>query len=116
MSHNKGMTTPQPELEKTWGRVLRVWWAIIWRLVLMQLGVMAVAIYTAQTALAGYPFLRETLSILSLLTVFPLGLVALRKVINKNFGAFRLSCVPLNPPDVTGNIAAQPEIDDKTHA
>jgi hypothetical protein len=97
-------TLPTPiqhvELEKRWGRVLRIWWAVIWRLVLMQLFFMALVIYSIEMPLAAYPLLREYINALSLLAVFPLGIWALRAVMNKNFGNFRLSLVSLEPATI----------------
>jgi hypothetical protein len=88
------------ELEITWGRVVRIWWAYAWRnliaiVVAMLAGGIMGGIMGFILGAAGVPI--ETIKIIVMPIGFILGLVIsvfpMKMILGKNFGEFRLVLV-----------------------
>jgi len=85
------------ELEVTWGRATRVWWAYLWRnLIAIMGGTLLGAILGALLGFvlgaAGVPSdaaRRATLAIGAMLGLLT-SIVPIRLILGKNFGEFRL--------------------------
>lgn len=116
MPKTQRMTHHHNELPKSNGRAFRVWRAILWRLMAMQLLFMVVIIFSSEYFLIGYPLLRQAIATLTLIGVFPFGYLALRMVLNKNFGEFRLSLAQLTADDeAEAQETPLPQNDEKPH-
>jgi hypothetical protein len=88
------------ELEVTWGRAVRIWWAYLWRniiavLVAMIIGGIMGGIIGAVMALSGLP--REAIAYVTMPIGFLLGMgisvVPIKLILGKDFGEFRLLLV-----------------------
>ena len=93
------------ELEITWGRVIRIWWAYLWRNLIAIIGAMVLGgvfgfIIGAILGLLGFSV--HTIQIV----VMPFGLLAglvmsvipLRLILGMNFGDFRLVLISTAAP------------------
>ena len=88
------------ELEVTWGRTLRVWWAYLWRNLIaivaaMVLAVVVGAILGFILGAAGVP--PKTIHFIGAPIGFAIGLaisiVPMKLILGKDFGEFRLLLV-----------------------
>ena len=92
------------ELEVTWGRTARIWWALLWRGLIATICVVVVAGIIGG-AMGAIGFLmgvdEETLTVLAGIIGFAIGLlsqpVVIRMILNRDYGEFRLALV-LNSP------------------
>jgi hypothetical protein len=89
------------ELEVTWGRAVRVWWAYLWRnliaiAVAFVLAVLVGAIFGFILGAAGVSL--KTIQIVTMPIGFALGLIIsvipMKLILGKDFGEFRLLLVP----------------------
>jgi hypothetical protein len=104
------------EVEPNLDRVLRIWWALLWRLALMTLSTFGVAwllsfpLDFAETTL-GLP--HEDVLRCGLILVYLIGLVLTLVpvwwVVNRDYGDFRLSLVarPTAPEETGAAVAAE---------
>jgi hypothetical protein len=88
------------ELEVTWGRTIKVWWAYAWRnLLALVIGVIAASIlgFVVGFALGAAGVASSTIKAVTL----PLGFIAgiafsiipMKLILGRNFGEFRLALV-----------------------
>lgn len=86
------------EIEADWGHALRIWWSLVWRVLVfgglagLLLGLLA-GIAGAVTGIeegviAGY------VEIGSMLVSIPVGIWAVKVILGKEFGKFRVLLVP----------------------
>lgn len=92
------------ELEVTWGRLVRIWWAYVWRnlitLVVVLIGGMVLGgIIGFIMGLAGAD--KSTIRLVTMPLGAIIGLAAsfvpLKLILGKDFGEFRLLLVPKQP-------------------
>ncbi|MEZ0232084.1 MAG: hypothetical protein ACAH12_04540 [Methylophilaceae bacterium] len=85
------------ELEVTWGRAIRVWWAYVWRniiaiIVAMLIGAVLGAILGAIMGALHVPL--ETIKIIvtpiGVILGFAISIVPIKLILGKDFGEFRL--------------------------
>jgi hypothetical protein len=85
-------------LEVTWGRAIKVWWSLAWRLVLFGgiAGFIAGAIIGGVGAAAGAnPRTISSLGSLSGMVIgIPIGMVVVRWVLRKSWSDFRIVLLP----------------------
>jgi len=86
------------ELEVTWGRAIRVWWAYLWRNLIaivaaVVAGGVAGGVLGFVLSAAGVPI--EAIRVVSMAIGGTIGLVIsvvpIKLILNKDFGEFRLS-------------------------
>lgn len=91
------------ELEVTWGRAIRVWWAYVWRNVLaaiaaMFIGAIVGGLLGLILGMLGVP--TETIRIITMPIGLILGLVIsvfpIKMILGKDFGEFRLVLIQKN--------------------
>lgn len=94
------------ELEVTWGRTVRVWWAYAWRnlvviVVSMILGFIFGGIIGFILGVAGVPI--ETIVAITTPLGFVIGIalsiIPMRMILGKDFGTFRLVLVATRPTE-----------------
>ena len=95
------------ELEVTWRRAVRVWWAYLWRAILstvvaMIIGAIAGAILGVVIAVLGAPArLIQIIGYpLGLVIGLPISLVPIKLILGKDFGDFRLVLLAKEPAPV----------------
>jgi hypothetical protein len=91
------------ELEVTWGRAVRVWWAYVWRnllaaIVAMFIGAIVGGLLGLILGMLGVP--TETIRIITMPIGLILGLVIsvfpIKMILGKDFGEFRLVLIQKN--------------------
>ena len=103
------------ELEVTWGRTARIWWAFMWRALIATICVTVVAGIIGG-ALGAIVFLmgvdEGTMVVAGTIVGFAMGLlsqlVVMRMILNRDYGEFRLSLVPNSPVTVAPDLADSP--------
>jgi hypothetical protein len=97
------------ELEITWPRVFRLWWAYIWRtilvtLVALLLGGLVGAILGAVMGAAGVPI--QTIQLVATFVGAAIGLAAsvfpMKMILGKTYGEFRLVLVSSDRSTIEG--------------
>ena len=95
------------ELEITWGRTFRVWWAYLWRnLLFIALSVVAGFVLGAIIGfiLAAFGASAKTIQLVVTPLSFILGMVIsvipLKMILGKNFGEFRVALVKNEPSPI----------------
>ncbi len=91
---------PQPDvgLEVTWGRTMKVWWSLVWRMILfsMAAGFVAGLIVGGAGAFAGVG--AQNLSYLGniagLVVGLPVGVWVVRSILRKSWSDFRIVLLP----------------------
>ena len=82
------------ELEVTWKRALQIWWAYLWRkLVVLLIGaILGGIIGFALAPMAGSTIVIQVVSIpIGLIIGFAISIVPLKMILGKDFGDFRLA-------------------------
>lgn len=103
------------ELPKEGRYLRRIWWALIWRMVLWMVLFVAAVIVITENWLLNYPYIRHALQTFSVLSVFPFGYLALKRVINRPFKGCRLALISTEvAPPVQQDVAAQQQESQKT--
>jgi ABC-type glycerol-3-phosphate transport system permease component len=89
------------ELEITWGRVTRVWWAFLWRsliasIIAMIIGGIFGGIVGYTIAATGGAITTINIIIMSIGGIIGLGvsIIPMKMILGKDFGEFRLALVP----------------------
>ena len=89
------------ELEITWGRVTRVWWAFLWRsliasIIAMIIGGIFCCIVVYTIAATGGAITTINIIIMSIGGIIGLGvsIIPMKMILGKDFGEFRLALVP----------------------
>ena len=83
------------EVEITWGRVVKVWWSLLWRSLLF--GVLAGAVlgfvigFVGGVARIDKAIISRLCLMVGALSGIPVGLWVLKKVLQKRFGDFRIA-------------------------
>jgi hypothetical protein len=92
------------ELEVTWGRILRFWWAFFWRGVVIAVPIGAVigALLGATVAMMGHPEWVHSpwFRLGSAVIWLPIVPIVLRMAFRKKYSDFRIAFVSLEPPPV----------------
>ena len=96
------------ELEATWGRAARVWWAVGWRMVLA--GLPGAVIVGMSIALVGPEDPARAMNLGSVIWGIGVGLCFSKWMLNRDFGDFRLAVVPKREggPVTTGASSSDP--------
>lgn len=88
------------ELELTWGQVVRIWWAIFWRwLVLNQftVAILGAAIGIPLLLIGHREWVRADIwALASLIAYFPSAAIAVRLALNAKYKGFRIVIVAAN--------------------
>ena len=82
------------ELEVTWLRAATVWWAFIWRSLLIGFGIGFVAAVVA--TITGYDAQGLWVSGLIYCTLIPIGIWLFKYILTKQFNGFRIALVPIS--------------------
>jgi len=82
------------ELEVTWLRAATVWWAFIWRSLLIGFGIGFVAAVAA--TITGYDAQGLWVSGLIYFTLIPIGIWLFKYILTKPFNGFRIALVPVS--------------------
>jgi len=92
------------ELEVTWARATRVWWAFFWRNLIALVAALAIggalgfAIGFVMSAAGALPStIRLVTAPIGALLGFGLSIVPVRLILGKDFGEFRLVLAARNP-------------------
>lgn len=89
------------EVNPTWGIALRIWLAMVWRVLLAMLVGMFLFLLVEYFLFRGQDVEEMRAQFLSLF-LLPFAIWSVRAVLNKNFGAYRVSLVkrpPAEKPD-----------------
>jgi hypothetical protein len=92
------MSEVMPEMELSWNQVLRIWWLIMWRMVIGALVLAALfgfVVGTVGEALSASP--RETMEIIrigAIIITYSWGVVGLRMALTKQYRYFRIAMLP----------------------
>lgn len=89
------------ELEPTLGRVLRVWWALTWRLFVISVIVMlilGVVLGILFTAMGKQELGAVWTQIIGNLVLIPIAIWGFSYLFELRFGQFRLALVQIDPP------------------
>lgn len=85
------------ELEPTWGRAVKVWWAYLWRslVAIIPAAVISVVVgFVLGIVLAIFGVPRETMKLITKIIGFIIGslitIVPIKLILEKDFGEFRL--------------------------
>ena len=88
------------ELEATWPRILRVWWALAWRNLIaigvaMLIGALVGAVLGFIMGMLGVApeTIKASLMPVGLLIGLAISVIPVRMVLNRDFGDFRLALV-----------------------
>ena len=88
------------ELEVTWGRAVRVWWAYLWRGILAMLGAMVVGFvvgfavgFVLGVAGVGVPTIQMITAPIGAIIGLLMSIIPMKLILGKDFGEFRLSLV-----------------------
>jgi ABC-type uncharacterized transport system permease subunit len=83
------------EVELTWGRVVKVWWSLLWRGLLLAFLVGAVLGFiigfVGGVARIDKTIISRLCLMVGALSGIPVGLWVLKKVLQKKFGDFRIA-------------------------
>jgi hypothetical protein len=105
------------ELEVTWARVVRVWWALFWRGLLAMLaaalaggGVGFVVGFILGVLGTPIPTIQVICGFLGAILGLFISFVPVRLILARDYGDFRLALVPREPsePSATGSVSAGP--------
>ncbi len=98
------------ELEITWGRAIRIWWAYLWRGLIAM--VVAMLVGGIVGAIIGFVMgaLGVSLKVIPMVTG-PIGgiiglaisVVPMKMILGKDFGTFRLVLLQKQPPAIQNN-------------
>ncbi|USG60581.1 hypothetical protein NBZ79_15550 [Sneathiella marina] len=90
------------ELEASWGRALRVWWAFFWRnlIAIVVAGLIGAAGGFAIGFVMGMAGVESEIikyfsSAFGLVIGVAISVVPVKLILNKNYGGFRLSIIPV---------------------
>lgn len=108
------MENKSQEVKVTWRRAYVIWWGLIWRMTAGLFIAMAVVYYVTENFLPFDPILRDLLKTWTLIVLFPLGIWALKRSLNRDFRDFRLALLPLEAEAERPDAAPQQEKSDKT--
>lgn len=93
------------ELEVTWGRAARVWWAYFWRNLLAIVGAVVVGAILGGIlgmVLGAMGLSPSTIKIvvapISIILGFGISIIPVKMILGKDFGAFRLVLVEKHNP------------------
>ncbi|MGB1539470.1 MAG: hypothetical protein ACPG80_00775 [Rickettsiales bacterium] len=89
-----------PEIAVTWWGAVQVWWAMTWRVLLVMV-VIGGLVGLLSHSLALPSMMREELEQLASMMIIPVGIWAMRTVLNKNYRGFRLALMPKEEPKDT---------------
>lgn len=88
------------EVEITWGRTVRIWWAYAWRSFMALLGAMLAGFLVSALAsfvagIIGAPFdaFQNVAVVLSAILGLAISVVPMRLILGKRYGEFRLTLV-----------------------
>lgn len=91
------------ELEATWGRTVKVWWAYLWRNLVAVLvtaiacGLIGFVIGFAGAMLgADESFMKIFAGVIGFVIGLSISTVPIKMILNKNFGEFRLALIPVD--------------------
>jgi hypothetical protein len=94
------------EMEITWARVVRVWWALLWRGLLEMLvaavagGVVGFAVGFVLGVLgAPIPTIQVVCGLLGALLGLLISLVPVKLALGRDYGDFRLALMPRTPSE-----------------
>lgn len=91
------------ELEATWERATKIWWSYLWKYFLAILGcfiivtiLMVIIGFLLALMGVGQAVITFVGTILGFLLFLPASLIPIKFLLNKNFGNFRLTLVPIS--------------------
>ena len=89
------------EIKATWGQVVRVWWALVWRniiavIIAMIIGGVIGALLGLVFGIMGVPqnIIEIIAGIVGAIIGLGVSLIPVKMILNKDFGKFRLAIVP----------------------
>lgn len=93
-----GSAAAARELPVTWGRVIRVWWAYLWRSILVAIGATVIGMVVGGVIGMGLGIVGISPEMIAMITT-PIGLIIgiivsifpIKMILNKDFGDFRLA-------------------------
>ena len=103
------------EIKAGWGHALRIWWALVWRVLVfggiagfligLLAGIVGAVTGIEDDAITGY------IEISSMLVSIPVGIWAVKVILGKEFSKFRVVLVPSLESRIEAslNAAQQPE-------
>jgi hypothetical protein len=94
------------EIELTWVRIVKMWWLMLWRglLIILPVSFVAGATIGAVSVILNAPFahdpakMRLAGQIAGMLVSIPVYLLVLRMALRKKYRDFRLAAVPPDSP------------------
>jgi hypothetical protein len=100
------------ELEMTWSRAVRVWWALFWRVAVFSylVDLFAGFFLSAIAARVHWPLVVAAVvtGVMAVSIILGVSLIVTKVVLAKDFGGFRLAALASNrPPEVFEDTPAQ---------